>query len=197
MAERVTTREDAEATIARWNIGIGPDQLHDALGWTPAELERYQAEGWIPAAPENGWATTKDRVNEVLAPIAENLPPAGSGIDHTAAPDGPFRATVPDNPFLAGVACPDVPPHEQPEQPARRKRMRPSDDLQTYTWLRETAHRYALFDQDAGGESNAFAEWYVAPIPDWDDERPVDMAIAFRKWRREQSENKAKKETTT
>lgn len=29
-------------------MGIGPDQLHDALGWTPAELEVYNQTGDLP-----------------------------------------------------------------------------------------------------------------------------------------------------
>lgn len=45
---RATTPAHVEHVIANWNAGIGPDALHDALGWTTAELERYQSTGELP-----------------------------------------------------------------------------------------------------------------------------------------------------
>lgn len=113
------------------------------------------------------------------------------------------------NPFLAGLTLPDgknlklepwqlalIEPHLV-EQPAQQvKRPTPADDLQTYTWLRHAAHRHAALEEGMPGEANRFAEWYVEPLPDWCESRPVDLSTAFKKWRKEQEAKKAAKNRT-
>lgn len=50
---RAITPEDVVERVSRWNMGIGPSDLAEALGWTQAELENYHETGNLPeAAPK-------------------------------------------------------------------------------------------------------------------------------------------------
>lgn len=97
------------------------------------------------------------------------------------------------NPFLAGIPTSLLPaPTADQDYGEPAQRMKPNDSLQTYTHLRHVALRHALVSEDAGGEANAFSEWYVKPLPNWCDERPIDLAAAFRKWRKETQKTETK-----
>lgn len=62
MTDRVHTKEDHERVVAAWHRGIGPDQLHDALGWTREEYQRYgnAVNGSSDEKPENVLIEFKD-----------------------------------------------------------------------------------------------------------------------------------------
>jgi hypothetical protein len=52
MSERATTEAEVEEITERWHKGIGPDELHDALGWTKGEYKTWAETGRLPLAPE-------------------------------------------------------------------------------------------------------------------------------------------------
>lgn len=55
------TKDDVDRIIDQWNAGVGPDHLHDALGWTPEEYRQ-----WVNSGGEE-----RERVLASFAPQPE------------------------------------------------------------------------------------------------------------------------------
>lgn len=150
MTERALTPQQFKEVERKWLLGVGPSELHDALGWTKEELAAYKKTGELPTTIESdgrftmGSATptpsypVKLDTNELAWGEAEDLIDAHGfvKVDALATPDAtaemPQRTTeqpqitppmpLSGNPFLVGADLAEIPVTHVPLDTMRQLR---------------------------------------------------------------------------